>query len=115
MFRYLQSWIAQLRWQRLPAFDQLAAMLVDHLDGLLNHCRTPVRFGMVEAINGNIKALLRRGRGYTNRAICCSRPSASRRRRPISSPSRRLHEYWSAYRFLLRALFHSIAGGVPGV
>lgn len=66
MFRYLQSWIAQLRWQRLPAFDKFAAMLVDHLDGLLNHCRTPVRFGVVEAINGNIKALLRRGRGYTN-------------------------------------------------
>ena len=41
-------------------------MLVDHLDGLLNHCRTPVRFRVVEAINGNIKALLRRGRGYTN-------------------------------------------------
>jgi len=66
MYRYLQSWIAQLRWQRLPAFDKLAAMLVEHLDGILNHCRTPVRFGVVEAINGNIKALLRRGRGYTN-------------------------------------------------
>lgn len=66
MVRYLRSWIDQLRWQRLPAFDTLAAMLVDHLEGLLNHCRTPVRFGVVEAINGNIKALLRRGRGYTN-------------------------------------------------
>lgn len=66
MYRYLQSWLAQLRWQRLPAFQKLAAMLVDHLDGLLNYCRTPVRFGVVEAINGNIKALLRRGRGYTN-------------------------------------------------
>jgi transposase len=66
MYRYLQSWLTHLRWQRLPAFQKLAAMLVDHLDGLLNHCRTPVRFGMVEAINGNIKALLRRGRGYTN-------------------------------------------------
>ena len=66
MARYLQSWIDQLRWQRLPAFDTLAGMLLDHLDGLLNHCRTRVRFGVVEAINGNIKALLRRGRGYTN-------------------------------------------------
>jgi hypothetical protein len=26
----------------------------------------PVRFGVVEAINGNIKLLLRRGRGYKN-------------------------------------------------
>ena len=66
MVRYLRSWIDQLRWQRLPAFAKLAKMLVDHLDGLLNYCRTPVRFGVVEAINGNIKALLRRGRGYTN-------------------------------------------------
>ena len=66
MVRYLQSWIDQLRWQRLPAFDTLAAMLVDHLEGLLNHCNTPVRFSVMEAINGNIKALLRRGRGYTN-------------------------------------------------
>lgn len=66
MYRYLQAWLAQLRWQRLPAFQKLAAMLASHLDGLLNVCRTPVRFGMVEAINGNIKALLRRGRGYTN-------------------------------------------------
>jgi transposase len=66
MFRYLQGWITQLRWQRLGAFDKLAAMLVDHLDGLLNHCKTAVRFGVVEAINGNIKALLRRGRGYSN-------------------------------------------------
>jgi transposase len=66
MFRYLQSWLAQRRWQRLPAFTKLAAMLVAHLDGILNSCRTPVRFGVVEAINGNIQALLRRGRGYTN-------------------------------------------------
>jgi transposase len=66
MYRYVQSWLTQLRWQRLPAFQKLAAMLVDHLDGLLNYCRTPVRFGVVEAINGNIKAFLRRGRGYTN-------------------------------------------------
>jgi len=66
MLRYLQAWIDQLRWQRLPAFQKLAAMLLEHLDGLLNHCRTPIRFGVVEAINGNIKALLRRGRGYTN-------------------------------------------------
>lgn len=41
MLRYLQSWIDQLRWQRLQPF-------------------------VVEAINGNIKALLRRGRGYKN-------------------------------------------------
>ena len=64
----LQSWIDQLRWQRLVPFENLASMLLDHLDGILNYCRTKVRFGVVEAINGNIKTLLRRGRGYKNLA-----------------------------------------------
>jgi transposase len=68
MVRYLQSWIAQLRWQRLAPFQKLAQMLVEHLDGILNYCRTQVRFGVVEAINGNIKTLLRRGRGYKHLA-----------------------------------------------
>ena len=68
MLRYLQSWIDELRWQRLAPFQKLAHMLVDHLDGILNYCRTEVRFGMVEAINGNIKTLLRRGHGYKNLA-----------------------------------------------
>jgi transposase len=66
MLRYLQCWIDQLRWQRLQPFEKLARMLLDHLDGILNYCRTKVPLGVVEAVNGNIKALLRRGRGYTN-------------------------------------------------
>ena len=41
-------------------------MLADHLDGILNYRRSKVRFGVAEAINGNIKTLLRRGRGYKN-------------------------------------------------
>ena len=41
-------------------------MLLDHLEGILNYCRIKVRMGVVEAVNGNIKALLRRGRGYKN-------------------------------------------------
>jgi hypothetical protein len=39
-------------------------MLFRHLEGLINYCRVKVPFGVVEAVNGNIKALLRRGRGY---------------------------------------------------
>jgi transposase len=64
MLRYLQSWIDQLRWQRLKPMEKLAHMLLDHLEGILNYCRIKVPFGVVEAVNGNIKALLRRGRGY---------------------------------------------------
>ncbi len=66
MLRYLQSWIYQLRWQRLPSFQKLAQMLLDHLEGILNYCRTKVPLGVVESVNGNIKTLIRRGRGYTN-------------------------------------------------
>lgn len=66
MLRYLQGWIDQLRWQRLRPFQKLAQMLLDHLEGILNYCRTKVPLGVVEAVNGNVKALLRRGRGYKN-------------------------------------------------
>ncbi|HEY4934110.1 MAG TPA: ISL3 family transposase [Terriglobales bacterium] len=64
--RYLQAWVDQLRWQRLLPFQKLANTLVAHLDGILNYCRTKVRFGVVEAINGNIRMLINRGRGYKN-------------------------------------------------
>jgi transposase len=41
-------------------------MLLDHLEGILNYCRTRVPLGVAEAVNGDIKALLRRGRGCKN-------------------------------------------------
>jgi transposase len=66
MMRYLKSWIDQLRWQRLKPMEKLADLLLRHLEGILNYCRTKVPLGVVEAVNGNIKALLRRGRGYRN-------------------------------------------------
>lgn len=66
MFNYLKKWIDQLKWQRLRPFEKLADMLVDHLDGILNYCRTKVRFGVVEAVNANIRLLINRGRGYKN-------------------------------------------------
>ena len=64
--RYLNQWIDQLKWQRLEPFKKLALMLLRHQEGLLNYCHVKVPFGVVEAVNGNIKALLRRGRGYKN-------------------------------------------------
>ncbi len=66
MVRYLRNWISQLKWQRLQPFAKLAEMLIRHIDGILNYCRTKVPLGVVEAVNGNIKSLMRRGRGYRN-------------------------------------------------
>jgi transposase len=62
--RFFIQWLLSLRWQRLPAFKKLARTLYDHFDGILNYCRHKVPFGVVEAINGNLRALIRRGRGY---------------------------------------------------
>jgi transposase len=66
MVNYLRKWMDQLRWQRLKPFEELAAMLLKHLDGIANYCRTKVRFGVVEALNGNIRMMINRGRGYQN-------------------------------------------------
>ena len=66
MFNYLRKWMDQLKWQRLAPFDKLADMLLNHLDGILNYCRTKVRFGVVEAVNANLRLLINRGRGYQN-------------------------------------------------
>lgn len=44
------------------AFEE--GLLTRHLDGILAYCHEKVPFGKVEAINGNIRAMLRRGRGY---------------------------------------------------
>ena len=64
--RYQNQWIDQLEWQRLQPMEDLARMLLRHREGLLKYCRVKVRFGVVEAINGNIKSIIRRGRGYRN-------------------------------------------------
>jgi transposase len=49
------SQLCQLRWQRLKPMEKLARMLLDHLEGILNYCRTKVPMGVIEAVNGNIK------------------------------------------------------------
>jgi transposase len=66
MLEYRKRWREQRRWQRLPAFQELAARLRKHLDGILNDCRTKVRFGAVESIHSNLRMLIHRGRGYKN-------------------------------------------------
>jgi len=66
MLNYLEKWMDQLKWQRLVPFEKLAATLLKHVDGIANYCETKVRFGVVEAVNGNIRMLINRGRGYQN-------------------------------------------------
>ena len=82
-WRFLTAWVRALRWQRLPAFDKVAQLLSRHLDGILAYCHVKVPFGKVEAINGNIRAMLRRGRGYRDHAyllLKVQKATAERRR-----------------------------------
>ena len=53
-------------WQRLKPLQKFAGMLLRHQEGILNYCHANVPLGVVEAVNGNIKSILRRGRGYKN-------------------------------------------------
>jgi transposase len=81
--RFLTRWLQALRWQRRPAFRKLGELLTRHLEGILNYCHEPVPFGTVEAINGNIRAMLRRGRGYRDHEyllLKVQRATATRRR-----------------------------------
>jgi transposase len=66
MFNYLDQWIDQLKWQRLKPMEKLAETLLKHAEGIANYCQTKVRFGVVEAVNANIRMLINRGRGYKN-------------------------------------------------
>jgi transposase len=66
MFNYLDKWIDQLKWQRLKPLEKFAETLLKHAQGIANYCLTKVRFGVVEAVNGNIRMLINRGRGYKN-------------------------------------------------
>jgi hypothetical protein len=41
-------------------------MLLKHPESILKYRRIKVRFEVVEAVNGNIRMLINRGRGYNN-------------------------------------------------
>ena len=77
-------------------------MLVGHLDGILNYCRTKVPLGVVEAINGNIKSLLRRGRGYRNlRYLLLKAQRIAPRTNSLTLG--RPYSKWASVEFLLRS------------
>jgi len=63
VLNFLMGWFKALRWQRLPEMEQLGDFLLKHIDGIAAYCDHLVRFGVVEAINTTIKAVLRRARG----------------------------------------------------
>lgn len=60
----LRCWISWARRSRLAPFKRLGKTLRDHLEGILEHFRTGLSNGFVEAMNGLIRAAIVRARGY---------------------------------------------------
>ena len=64
--KFLERWQKQLRWQRLEPLEKFMALVRNHLDGILNYCDVKIPLGRVDAINGVIKNIIRRSRGFRN-------------------------------------------------
>jgi transposase len=64
--KFLERWQDQLKWQRLKPLEKFMEMVRKHLDGILNYCEEKIPLGRVEAINGTIKSIIRKARGFRN-------------------------------------------------
>ncbi len=60
--RFFEQWRAALRWQRLKPFEQFAAVIERHWDGVAAYCRAEnkVPLGFVEGLNNKIRVIQRR-------------------------------------------------------
>jgi transposase len=63
--RFFEQWRAALKWQRLPPYEQFAAMIERHWDGIAAYCapENKVSLGFVEGLNNKIHVLQRRAYG----------------------------------------------------
>jgi transposase len=63
--RFFENWKAALKWQRLEPYQQFAAMIERHWDGIAAYCRpeNKVSLGFVEGLNNKIRVLQRRAYG----------------------------------------------------
>jgi transposase len=63
--RFFEHWCAALKWQRLKPYQQFAAMIERHWDGIAAYCdeENKVSLGFVEGLNNKIRVLQRRAYG----------------------------------------------------
>ncbi len=60
----LRRWIRWARRSRLAAFKRIGATFRDHLTGIIEHFRSGLSNGFVEAMNAQIQAAKARAKGY---------------------------------------------------
>ena len=63
--RFFDNWKASLKWQRLVPYEEFAAMIERHWDGIAAYCKpeNKVALGFVEGLNNKIRVLQRRAYG----------------------------------------------------
>ena len=63
--RFFDQWCAALKWQRLKPYEDFAAMIERHWDGIAAYCEpeNKVSLGFVEGLNNKIRVLQRRAYG----------------------------------------------------
>ena len=63
---FFERWKQSLKWQRLKPYEQFAAMIERHWDGIVSYCHpeNKVSLGLVEGLNNKIRVLQRRAYGY---------------------------------------------------
>lgn len=67
--KFFDNWKAQLRWSRLKAFEDFAAMVERHWDGIISYCdpENKVSLGFMEGLNNKIRVIQRRAYGIRNK------------------------------------------------
>ena len=66
--RLLRRWICWARRSRLAPFKALGATVRTHLTGIVEHFRSGLSNGFIEAMNGQIQAAKARAKGYATTA-----------------------------------------------
>jgi transposase len=63
--RFFENWRAALKWQRLKPFENFAAMIERHWEGIAAYCQpeNKVALGFVEGLNNKIRVIQRRAYG----------------------------------------------------
>jgi transposase len=63
--KFFENWKASLRWQRLKPYEEFAALIERHWDGIAAFCKpeNKVSLGFVEGLNNKIRVIQRRAYG----------------------------------------------------
>ena len=86
--RFFEHWQVALKWQRLEPYEQFAAMIERHWEGIAAYCRpeNKVALGFVEGLNNKIRVLQRRAYGLRDEEWSMTRSASLkvRGRRPVT-------------------------------